>query len=220
MEFVEVLVDSNYIYMIQFFLLFKNEVLEYLDNNGVKFEWKVVVVVFYGVVNFLFVREYIVSFVFKFIGYVVRKIFGGEKDFVIFNVWFFDICMRMIMIYVVYYVFVKFDKLMKESYDGFLFIGCKLFKCFGIGFIFFMGFIVEDCISWINFKCDMIGYFDLLMLVDFGGVDMKKWKIFKVFYNNQIFDFVDELVVKYENNIINKIFVFVLKGKDVLFLSY
>lgn len=38
MEYFKVIVDSNYIYLIQLFLLLKEEVLEYLDNNGVKFE--------------------------------------------------------------------------------------------------------------------------------------------------------------------------------------
>ena len=219
-EPAEASVDSNYIYMIQFLPPSKNEALEYLDNNGAKPERKAVAVVFHGAANPPLVREYIVSPVSKPTGHVARKIPGGEKDFVTFNARPFDTRSRMIMTYVVHYVSAKLDKLMKESYDGFSFTGCKSPKCLGIGFTSPMGFTAEDRISWINFKRDMTGHLDLSMLVDFGGADTKKWKILKVLYNNQTFDSVDELAAKYENNTINKIFVPAPKGKDALFSSY
>lgn len=163
------------------------------------------------------------------IDYKVREILGGQKKIVLFNVCFFDgvVEYNVLEREIVKEVVSKFVKLMFESYDGYIYIFFCVFgiKCLQFFYIVFMGFIGEDCYIWIYFFCgDVVGYYfyflDLMFLVDYGGVDVFKWKIFKVFYNNQIFDIIDELVGKFENNIINKIFVLVLKGIDVLFFSY
>jgi len=60
-KYLKATVDSNYIYLIQFLPPSKDEVLEFLDNDGLKPERRAVAVVFHGATDPPVVREYIVS---------------------------------------------------------------------------------------------------------------------------------------------------------------
>ena len=60
-KYVSATVDSNYIFLIQFLPPSKDEVLEFLDNDGPKPERRAVAVVFHGATAPPVVKEYIVS---------------------------------------------------------------------------------------------------------------------------------------------------------------
>ena len=60
-KYVDATVDSNYIFLIQFLTPSKDEVLEFLDNDGPNPERRAVAVVFHGATDPPVVKEYIVS---------------------------------------------------------------------------------------------------------------------------------------------------------------
>ena len=219
-KYILATIQSNYIHSIQLLPPSKDEVLEYLDNDGAKPERKAVAVVFHGATNPPVVREYIISPAADPTKHVVRTVPGGQKDSVPFNARPRDGILSRTLIYeMLKDALRKLVKLMIESYDGYTLIHC-VNKCLQFGFTSPMGFTAEDRKTWVFFARDLTGQLDLSLLVDFGGTNVSNWKILKVLYNNQTFDTVEELVAKYENNTINKIFIPAPKGKDALFSSY
>ncbi|KAJ7379719.1 amine oxidase [Desmophyllum pertusum] len=120
-EFANATVASNYIYLIQLLPPPKDEVLDYLDSDGAKPERKAVAVVFHGATNPPVVREYIVSPVANPAKHVLRKVPGGQKDFVIFNARPFDSTVEHKALHeaIVSGASQRLSKLMYESYDGY-----------------------------------------------------------------------------------------------------
>ena len=226
-KYLRATVDSNYIYLIQFLPPSKDEVLEFLDNDGPRPERRAVAVVFHGAADPPVVKEYIVSPVDNPTQHVVRKVPGGQKDTVPFNARPFDSYVEYngLNNVIVVKAARKLYKLMYESYDGYTYTCKNNRKCLNFLYIAPMGFTAEDRYTWIFFiRGDFTGNFfypiDLMFLVDHGGAVASKWKILKVLYNNQTFDSVDELVAKYENNTIQKIKLLAPKGKEKLYSSY
>ena len=226
-KYVNATVDSNYIYSIQLLQPSKDEVLEFLDNDGPKPERRAIAVVFHGATDPPVVREYVVSLVANPTRHAARQVPGGQKDTVHFNARPFDSGVEYKVMYYAMAIGVapKLQKLMNESYDGYTLQCTNNKKC-----LFFLqtaplGFTAEDRYSWIYFiRGDFTGHYfypiDLQILLDHGGTNAFKWKILKVIYNNQTFDSVDELAAKYENNTIEKIKIPAPKGDDTLFSSY
>lgn len=226
-KFLRATVDSNYIYLIQFLPPSKDEVLEFLDNDGLKPERRAVAVVFHGATDPPVVKEYIVSPVAKPTQHVARKVPGGQKETVPFNARPFDSYVEYSGLnnVIILKAARKLYKLMYESYDGYTYTCKNKRKCLDFLYTAPMGFTAEDRYTWIFFiRRDFTGnYFypiDLMFLVDHGGAVASKWKVLKVLYNNQTFDSVDELVAKYENNTIQKIKLLAPKGNETLFSSY
>ena len=225
--YVNATLDSNYIYSIQVLPPSKDEVLEFLDNDGPKPVRRAVAVVFHGAIEPPVVKEYIVSPVANPTQHVVRKVPGGQKKTVPFNARPFDSGVEYKVMYYAMAIGVapKLQKLMNESYDGYTLQCTNNKKCLYFLQTAPLGFNAEDRHSWIYFiRRDFTGsYFypiDLQILLDHSGANAFKWKILKVIYNNQTFDSVDELVAKYENNTIEKIKIPAPKGDDTLFSSY
>ncbi|XP_022786979.1 amiloride-sensitive amine oxidase [copper-containing]-like [Stylophora pistillata] len=227
-EYSKATVNSNYIYLIQLLPPSKDEVLEHLDNNGAKPERRAIAVVFHGAADPPVVKEYIVYPVSTPTEYKVRKIQGGHKKTVPFNARPFDgvVEYNTLEQTIIREAAQKLNKLMSESYDGYVFPCISGMKCLQFLYTAPMGFTGEDRYTWISFiRGGVAGQYlhplDLMFLVDHGGADISKWKILKVLYNNQTFDSVDELAAKFENNTVNKIFVPAPKaGADALFSSY
>ena len=225
-KYVKAHVDNNYIYLIQLLPPSKDEVLEFLDNDGPKPERKAVVVIFHGATDPPVVREYIVSPVANPTNYKARIVPGGQKETVPFNARPFDspVEKKGLTNVIVRKASQKLYKLMYESYDGYTFTTCTT-KCLQFLSTAPMGFTGEDRYTWISFiRTGFPGEYyhplNLMLLVDHGGALASEWKILKVLYNNQTFDTIDELVAKYENDTIEKIKVTAPKGNATLFSSY
>ena len=219
-------VDSNYIYLIQLLPASKDEVLEFLDNDGPKPERKAVAVIFHGATEPPVVREYIVSPVANPTNYKARTVPGGQKETIPFNARPFDsfVEYKELTNVLVEKASQKLYKLMYESYDGYTFTSCTT-KCLQFLYTAPMGFTGEDRYTWIffirtGFPGEYYHPLNLMFLVDHGGAVASKWKILKVLYNNQTFDTIEELVAKYNNNTIEKIKVTAPKGNATLFSSY
>ena len=226
-KYVSATVDSNYIFLIQFLPPSKDEVLEFLDNDGPKPERRAVAVVFHGATAPPVVKEYIVSPVANPTQHVARKVPGDQKETVPFNARPFDsyVERKELNNVIIWDAARKLHTLMNESYDGYTYICSNNTKCLSLSITAPMGFTAEDRYSWISFfRRDFTGRYlypiDLQILVDHSGAVASKWQILKVLYNNQTFDSVDDLVVKYEKNTIEKINIPAPKGDDTLFSSY
>ena len=225
-EYMKAHVDDNYIYLIQLLPPLKDEVLEFLDNDGPKPERKAIAVIFHGATNPPVVKEYIAWPAANPTNYKARIVPGGQKETVPFNARPFDTFVENNELNNVIFKSAsqKLHKLMYESYDGYTLANCTT-KCLRTMFTAPMGFTGEDRYTWFNFlrtgyPGDFLYPIDLMLLVDHGGAVTSKWKIRKVLYNNQTFDSIDELITKYESNTIKRSKLPAPKGNGPLFSSY
>ena len=221
----EAAINRNYISSVQLLSPPKDEALAYLDGDGNKPERKAVAVVFHGADDPPVVKEYIVSPASNPTKHAIRKIPGKDTNFAPFNARPYDFLEYIVVNTVlVNNASEKLSKLMRESYDGYSFYpGCTE-KCLTIRTSAPMGFTSQDDRHhWVTFARRMTGDFehtvDLSLLADHAGADTSKWKILSVIYNNQTFNSVDELVEKYNMDIIEKIKI-AAPMKTPLFSSY
>ena len=219
-------INSNYIYLVQLLPPSKDEVLAYLDSDGAKPERKAVAVIFHGATDPPVVREYVIRPVDNPTKHEIRNVPGVQRDSVPFNARPFDTVKEHIALHkaVVLDASRKLSKLMRESYDGYMYYtGCTE-RCLDFSFTAPMGFTSEDRHTWIYFIRKMAGHYqhpiDLLLLVNSAGADVSKWKIVSVNYNNQTFSSVEELMEKYDNGTIETIKITAPTGNDALFSTY
>lgn len=114
------------------------------------------------------------------------------------------------------------DKFFKESIDGYLMLDCVKLKCLIWGLVVFSMFKINECKIWIWLMWDLIGYYIYFvgfeMCLDISGNDLFFWKVDKIFYNNVIYDIVDELVNVFNSGL--KMFVFEVLEENGRFLIY
>ncbi|KAF4087856.1 hypothetical protein AMELA_G00076090 [Ameiurus melas] len=101
----------------------------------------------------------------------------------------------------------KMNKLLYES-TGFTYGNCTD-RCLTFSDIAPRGLEPGERRSWFMLQKFVEGYFihpvGLEMLINHKDLDPEKWSVEKVWYNEQYFDSVEELMEKYENGMISKI---------------
>ncbi|KAL9982194.1 hypothetical protein ACROYT_G011005 [Oculina patagonica] len=202
-------INNNYIYLIELQQPPKDEALNFLDNadNAPKPERKARVVIFFGGQIKPVLREYLVSPVGKPIKheettgpgqkypipFYSRPPGGKEYDFVE---------------HIVINVTKQAYDLLNESYDGYTYSGCT-----------------DRCLEWADSAPGAFGlrkkWFWFLrrlqgifvhpvgfeIYLNTEGSDVSLWKVEKVFYYNQSFNSVEELMQAYNNGSIYKVFL-------------
>lgn len=201
-------INDNYIYLIELQQPPKAEALNFLDNNNApKPERKARVVIYYGGRSNPEVREYLVNPAAKPTNLLETTGPGqkypipfdsrppGGKDI--------DV-IESIMINVTKQAY----ELLTESYDGYTYSGCTD-RClewsesapgvFGLRkkWIWFLRRLQGSYIHPVGFE----------IYLNTQGSDVSLWKLEKVFYYNQSFDSVEELMHAYNNGSIYKVFL-------------
>lgn len=101
----------------------------------------------------------------------------------------------------------KVNKILFES-SGFTFGNCTD-RCLTFSDIAPRGLESGDRLTWIMLQKFVEGYFihpvGFEILINHKDLDPEKWTVEKVWYNEQYFDSVEELVEKYEKGLISKI---------------
>ena len=201
-------INDNYIYLIELQQPPKDEALNFLDNdNAPKPVRKARVVIYYGGKFNPEVREYLVSPVAKPTTYLETTGPGqkypipfdsrppGGKD---------SDVMESIIINVTKQAY----ELLHESYDGYTYSGCTD-RClewsesapgvFGLRnkWIWFLRRLQGSYVHPVGFE----------IYLNTQGSDSSLWKVDKVFYYNQSFDSIEELMHAYNNGSIYKVFL-------------
>ena len=205
----DALVNHNYIYLIELQQPPKDEALAFLDNdNAPKPERKARVVIYNGGKINPDVREYLVSPAAKPTKH--EETAGpGQKYPIPFDSRPQGVKESEGMEHIVLNVTKQAFDLLNESYDGYTYSGCT-----------------DRCLTWSEsapgesglrnrwiwfHRADLQGSYvhpiGFEIYVNKQGNDVSKWKVEKVFYVNQSFDSVEELMLAYKNGSLHKVFL-------------
>ena len=197
--FDEAKINDNYIYLIELQQPPKAAALAFLDKNGDKPERTARVVIYSGGKANPDVREYLVKPAGKPTSH--RESTGPGKYPIPFNTRFADTKELAIMEEMIKNVTKHAFRLLKESYDGFTFWGCKD-RCLTWGLSAPSTFKANQRKQWTWMMRDMIGFYiqpvGFEVLLDTGGNDPTQWRVEKIYYNNKTYDTVEELMTAYD----------------------
>ena len=206
-RYEDAFINDNYIYLIELQQPPKDEALNFLDNNASKPERKARVVIYYGGQSNPEVREFLVSPAAKPSNHLETTGPGqkypipfdsrppGGKDSEV---------MESIIINVTKQAY----ELLNESFDGYTYSGCTD-RClewsesapgvFGLRkkWVWFLRRLQGSYVHPVGFE----------IYLNIQGNDVSLWKADKVFYYNQSFDNVEELMRAYNNGSIYKMFL-------------
>ncbi|CAK6983572.1 primary amine oxidase%2C liver isozyme-like [Scomber scombrus] len=193
--------SENFLFLIDLSLPKKKEALEYLDGKSPKPVREATVVVFYGAKGHI--KEYVVSPLPNPKKYRDVTLERYKKEL--------PINARTVTIgeYVLIFqffqekVFVKLDKLLKESFNYSPKNNLNAFEQMP------RGVQSGDRITWVSFFRDMSGMYihpvGLEVLLNHKSVNSSQWTVDRLLYNGQYFDSVDELKQKYDDGTVKKI---------------
>lgn len=200
--------NSNYIHLVEMITPSKQEVLRYLDNKGPKPLRMARAFIFRGGLKEPVVEEYLVGPLPNPKSMTLMKT-NSRKTTIPYNVRPFSAYeIKAFRFHVLPKILGRINNLLKESYNATL-DNCSK-KC-----LRFMitpvssGFLEPGRRkSWFWFAYDLEFYtlhpLDFQFLVDTTDSDPGQWEIQKIFYANQLFQSIDELLEKYSGNVINK----------------
>ena len=200
-------INDNHIYLVELQQPNKDEAIKFLDNNGLKPERVARVVVFFGGKLSPEVREYLVSPAAKPSRY--EETTGPEHKYPIpyearpEDSKELDTTESLIL-----KMSEQLRDLFYESFDGYTYDNCTD-RCLTWDYSSLGEFGLRK--KWFFFKRDLPGNYlhpvGLSLYVDTRGSDVSRWKVEKVVYLNSSFDSVEELMVAYRNDSVNKVFI-------------
>lgn len=201
-------VNSNYIHLVEMLLPAKKDVLQYLDGIGPKPPRMARAFIFRGNSSDPCVEEYVVGpLPHPHNMSLVRS--SSRKTRIAYNMRpFSKYEFKAVYKHVLPGVLKKAGKILKESYNATL-INCDK-QCLRFSVTPVSSGFLEPGRrkSWFWFAHDIEFYtihpLDFQFLVDMTEVDPTKWDVQRVFYANTLFDSLDDLILKYERNEINK----------------
>mgnify|MGYP001793576380 CR=1 FL=1 len=206
--FKEAKVNTNYIYLIEFRSPLKQEALSYLDGNGSKPDRKARVVVYMGAMDPPVVQEYLVYPAAEPKNHEKRLL--GKNFTIPFHTRVGDAHEMEIVDQAMINLTKTLQKLLNESYDGYIYDGCKE-KCLTYATSGPLGRESGERKHWVFFQRNHPGAYiqDIAFQVLYNtlGNDVTQWHVEKIFYNNQTFKTAEELLHKYNNGSIAKKFV-------------
>ncbi|XP_048588982.1 amiloride-sensitive amine oxidase [copper-containing] [Nematostella vectensis] len=212
-------VDSNFIAMIQFQPPSKAAALRYLDKNQAKPEREALVVIFKGAAKPPIVEEYIVGPVSKPTSHRLRVIPGRSYPIAFDSRPFLSVEIRALS-HIWKNVSRKAYRLLTESFDGYSYHNCTD-RCLTMQFSAPVGYTNKTRGAWYAFHRDHPPLFvyplPFEIYIDHAGSDTSKWSVGKVYYNGQLFDSLDALLVAYDADTLNKTKI---PDTDTLFSSY
>ncbi|XP_064608891.1 putative amine oxidase [copper-containing] [Liolophura sinensis] len=201
--------SSSYIYLIELNVPNKTAVLNHLDNQADAPERRAKVVIFRGDLDVPRVEEYEVGPLPNPTFHTI--IYRNGKDSVPFTYRPFTLKEYEGLGRYIFFAEIeqKGRRILLESFDA-SFIDCGT-KCL----TFYItpvstsnyGKLTRNMWFWINHdvKYYALHPLDFKVLVNLDGTDPSKFKITKVWYNQQLFNSMDDLVSAYENNKVEKI---------------
>lgn len=199
-SFDEAKINDNYIYLIELQQPPKTEALNFIDNNGPLPERSARVVIYMGGEVPPVVREFLVSPA-KKPNKIQQTTGPGQKYPIPFNTRFADTKELAIMETMLLNVSMYADRLLKESFDGYTFWKCKD-QCLTWGLSAPSTFKANQRKQWIWMMRKIIGFYihpvGFQVLLDTGGSDPSNWRVEKIYYNNNTYDTVIELMAAYD----------------------
>lgn len=206
--FDSAVIASNYIHLIERLLPPKKAVLAYLEGRGPKPARMARVFIFKGAAADKVVEEYLVGPLPNPTQLSLIKSEGRKTSIPFTNRPYSSIELKAFVKTCLPRVAGITDRLLRESY------GASLSNC-GQQCLKFLIMPVTSAFlepgrrkSWVWFAYDIEFYtlhpLDFEFLVDMTDVDPAEWQVQKIFYANQFFDSLDELMLKYNSGLINK----------------
>ncbi|XP_043923932.1 amiloride-sensitive amine oxidase [copper-containing]-like [Protopterus annectens] len=199
------LLYKNQIFLIDLQLPKKQHVLNYLDKNSIQPRREARVVIFYGDQSKPNVTEYVVGPL-PYPYYYRPRYFKGRhpiryesRPMTYEEIDNIDNFLKNVT--------EKTYHLMKESY-GFWYHNCTD-HCLTFSDIAPRGLKSGERRTWLMLQRFVEGYFihpvGFEILINHQATDPRDWTVEKVWYNGQYFDSIDELVDKYDRNVIHKL---------------
>lgn len=212
-------VNTNHIYLIEYQQPTKDEALAYLDGKGAsKPQRKARVVVYMGAADPPVVQEYLVYPASKPTAHHKRNL--GKNSTIPFHTRPADTHEMNILHRAMLDLTKKLQQVLNESYDGYRHFGCKE-KCLTYGTSAPLGLESSERKHWIFFMRDHQGMYlhpvGFQALYNTLGNNVSTWRVEKIFYHNQTFDTAEELLEKYNNGSIYKVFIPAPDAEDLMF---
>ena len=202
-------INSNYIYLIELQQPQKDKAIDYLENKNARPERTARVIIFCGGESVPVVKEYLVSPADKPTRHE-RSVGPGQKDPIPFYTRVQDSIEVAIVEQILLNVTKHARSILHESYDGYIYSGCTQ-RCLTWSYSAPGALEKGERKTWVWFLRDLQGMYlhpvGFEVYINTGGSDVSLWGVEKVFYHNQSFDSVEELVLSYESGAIYKVFL-------------
>ena len=212
-------VNTNHIYLIEYQQPRKDDVLAYLDGTGgTKPRRQARVVVYMGAEDPPVVQEYLVYPASKPTGHHKRNF--GKNSTIPFHTRPADTHEMGLIDRAMLDLTRKLQRVLNESYDGYMHFGCKE-KCLTYASNAPLGLESGQRKYWIFFTRDYPGSYlhpiGFQALYNALGNNVSAWHVEKIFYHNQTFNTSEELLEKYNNGSIYKVFIPAPDSQDLQF---